>query len=65
MSKWHALGYGVLVVANAVLAQLAIELGAGRVPVPPEAQWAVPVVIAALTALTALLPALRRPPQGG
>ena len=42
--------------ALAVLGQLAIELGAGWVPVPAEMAWLVPIVNAGLVSLVAYLP---------
>lgn len=56
MSKSNAALYGLLTVLNAGLAQFALELGAGNVPVPPEWRWVVPIAVAALTSATALLP---------
>ena len=50
--------YGALIVLNAVFAQLAVELGAGRVPLPAGLVWLVPIVVAGLTSLTMLLPRL-------
>ena len=50
--------YGVLVVVNMGLAQFAVELGAGNVPIPMEWRWVVPIAVAMLTATTALLPRL-------
>jgi len=43
-------------VAGATLGQLAVELGAGRVPVPAELTWLVPIVNAGLVTLVAYLP---------
>lgn len=56
MDNRNAILYGGLMVANAVLCQLAIELGAGRVPLPESWQWVVPILSAGLVALTSLLP---------
>lgn len=52
--------YILLSCANAVLAQLAIELGRGQVPIPAGYEWTVPLLSAALVALTATLPKVRR-----
>ena len=54
----HAAAYGFLVVLNAGVTQLAIQLGAGEVPLPPEWRWCVPTLTAILTAAGALLPRL-------
>jgi len=52
---------GVLAVLGAMLGQLAVELGAGRVPVPAGLTWTVPIAIAGLVTLVAYLPS----PAGG
>ena len=56
MTQGHAYGYGFLIVANAVLTQLVIELGRGTLPIPQEWAGIVPVLVAGITALTMLLP---------
>lgn len=48
--------YILLTCASAVLSQLAIELGRGTVPIPHGWEWVVPLISAALVALTARLP---------
>lgn len=53
------IGYSTLAILNAILMQFAVELGAGRVPIPDAWRWAVPIASAGLVALTALLPRLR------
>lgn len=53
----HPAAVAALAVLAAVLGQLAIELGAGRVPVPAELAWLVPIVNAGLVTLVAYLPA--------
>jgi hypothetical protein len=50
--------YAAAIVINAMLVVLAQQLGAGAVPIPPAWQWVVPVAVAGITALTALLPRL-------
>lgn len=57
--QWAMIGYGGLMIVNAAVTQLAISLGEGKVPLPVEWQWLVPTLVAALTALTALLPSLK------
>lgn len=51
----HEDGHLVAALA-AVLGQLAVELGAGQVPVPPEVAWLVPIVNAGLVTLVAYVP---------
>lgn len=46
----------VLAVFGAVVGQFAVELGAGRVPVPAGYAWVVPIVNAGLVVLVAHLP---------
>jgi len=57
--NWALVSYGTLAVLNLMLTAFAVELGAGRVPIPAEAQWVVPVLVAGLTGATMLLPRLR------
>ena len=45
-----------LAVLGAVLGQFAIELGAGRVPIPTAWAWVVPILNAGLVVLVAHLP---------
>jgi hypothetical protein len=45
-----------LAVLGAVLGQFAIELGAGRVPVPAGYNWLIPIANAGLVVLVAHLP---------
>lgn len=45
-----------LAVLGAVLGQFAIELGAGRVPVPASWAWVIPIANAGLVVLVAHLP---------
>ena len=52
----HPAAVAGLAVLAAVLGQLAIELGAGRVPVPGELTWPAPIVNAGLVTLVAYLP---------
>ncbi len=56
------IAYGLLAVANAVLTQLAVELGKGTVPIPASWAWAVPILGAGIVALTMLLPKIGGPP---
>lgn len=56
MSNLEKAGYGALIIINMACAALAIEVGAGRAPIPAEWQWLVPVIVAVLTGLTMLLP---------
>ena len=56
MSKKHAGAYLALMFVSGALAQFAIELGAGHVPVPIEWRWVVPILSAGIVALTPLLP---------
>ena len=60
MSSSNAALYSLLIVLNAGLTALAAGLTQGQVPVPKEYLWLVPVAVAMLTALTALLPQARR-----
>lgn len=60
MSRWEMAGYGGLMVLQAMVNQLSIEIGAGRVPIPPAWQWVMPVVSAGLVTLSILLPSVRR-----
>jgi hypothetical protein len=46
----------MLAVLGAVVGQFAIELGAGRVPIPATWSWAVPILNAGLVVLVAHLP---------
>ena len=46
----------LLAVFGAVVGQFAVELGAGRVPVPAGYIWLVPIVNAGLVVLVAHLP---------
>lgn len=61
MRGWEKASYGALIVAQAMASQLAIEIGAGRVPVPERWQWMLPVAQAGLMAISLLLPSVRRP----
>ena len=63
--KTAGIVYGALIVLNAVLTQIAVELGAGRVPLPSGLVWLVPIVVAGLTSLTMLLPRLTDSDDGG
>ena len=54
--EWALVAYGGLAVLNAGLAALAVQLGAGKVPVPVGLEWAAPIAIAMLTTVTVLLP---------
>jgi hypothetical protein len=47
---------GVLAVLGAVVGQFAVELGAGRVPIPAEWAWTVPIAVAGLVTLGLYLP---------
>lgn len=44
------------VVLSFTLTAFAIELGKGTVPIPPEYQWTVPILNAAITGLLIFLP---------
>ncbi len=52
----HPVAMVLLAVLGAVVGQFAIELGAGRVPVPAAYLWLVPIVNAGLVVLVAHLP---------
>jgi len=52
----HAVLTVGLAVLGAVLGQVAIELGAGRVPVPAGYAWLIPIANAGLVVLVAHLP---------
>lgn len=52
----HPLAMVALAVLGAVVGQFAIELGAGRVPIPAAWAWAVPILNAGLVVLVAHLP---------
>lgn len=56
MTTNHIAAYAALIVAAAMVGQFAIELGAGRVPIPESMAWAVPILLAGLQALGAFLP---------
>lgn len=56
MNQWDKASYVSLVVLQAVATQLAIEIGAGRVPLPPAWHWVLPVASAGLVTLSMLLP---------
>ena len=60
MSTSNVALYSALVVLNAGLTALAAGLMQGQVPIPAEYLWIVPIVVAMLTALTALLPSLKK-----
>lgn len=51
MSKpfWNRAIYIAAIVFSYALSQFAIELGKGTVPIPPEWQWVVPILNAAIT----------------
>jgi len=57
----------LIAVIAAAVGQFAVELGAGRVPIPEAWRWAVPIVNAGLVALVANLPTTfsRRKGRGG
>lgn len=55
LTAGSGVGYAILAIANLVLGQLAIEMGAGRVPVPAEFQWLVPLAMAALNGVAMFL----------
>lgn len=48
--------YALAVIANFVLTAFAIQLGAGKVPIPEASQWTVPLISAAVTAALMFLP---------
>lgn len=56
MSQKHILSYALLIVGAAMIGQFAVELGAGRVPIPDSWSWCVPILLAGLQALGAFLP---------
>ena len=47
---------GALILLNVALGAFAVQLAAGKVPVPETWAWAVPILLAVVTAATALLP---------
>lgn len=55
MSGSHA-AYVTLAVLAALLTAFAQQLGAGKVPIPSDWQWVVPILSAGVVALAALLP---------
>lgn len=59
MSK-HGWAYAAAIVANYTLPALAQQLQAGALPIPKDWAGLVPVLTAAITALTMLLPQVRR-----
>lgn len=52
----HALLYVLIIVATAMLSALGAQLAAGKVPIPAEWSWVVPVLVAGVTSATMLLP---------
>lgn len=48
--------YGLAIIANYGLTAFAIQLGAGKVPIPDRWEWAVPILSAVVTATLILLP---------
>lgn len=52
--------YYALVILNLALGAFAIQLGAGKVPIPAEWQWAVPVLLAVVNGIAMFLPKLGR-----
>lgn len=61
MAVGHGLAYAVLVILNAGLVVFAQQLATGAVPLPQEWQWVVPIAVAMVTALAALLPRVGEP----
>lgn len=57
-SDWQVIWYSLAIIANVMLSSLALQLALGKVPIPVEWSWMVPVIIAGTTALTAMLPKL-------
>lgn len=60
--------YSLAIVANAGLTALGVVLANGAAPVPEAWAWAVPVLVAMITAATAELPSRRelsQPPRRG
>lgn len=56
MTTNHIAAYAALIIGAAMIGQFAVELGAGRVPIPDSMAWAVPILLAGLQALGAFLP---------
>ena len=52
----HPIVVVVLAVLGAMVGQFAVELGAGRVPVPAGWAWTVPIAVAGLVTLGLYLP---------
>lgn len=48
--------YALAVIANFVLTSFAIQLGAGRVPIPEAWEWITPLISAAVTGALMFLP---------
>lgn len=48
--------YASLVVMNLIIGALLIEIGRGTVPIPPNLQWTVPILVAALNGIALFLP---------
>jgi hypothetical protein len=52
----HPLIVAVMAIVGAMAGQLAVELGAGRVPVPAGYLWLVPIAVSGLVTLGLYLP---------
>lgn len=48
--------YALAMIANFVLTAFAIQLGAGKVPIPPGWEWTIPLIAAAVTGAMMFLP---------
>lgn len=48
--------YGLVIVASYGLTAFAVQLGAGKVPIPDEWEWVLPILSAVVTATLTLLP---------
>lgn len=60
MKRHHKLGYTALIVLSAVVSQVSVMLAAGQLPLPTEWLPFVPLLSAAVTALSTQLPAWRK-----
>lgn len=47
--------YSLLGILAAIIAAFGVELGKGNVPLPPDLAWTVPILSAAIVAVTAAI----------
>lgn len=62
MTSMNGAAYATLAVLSALLTAFAVQLGAGKVPIPDDWQWVVPILSAGLVAVTSLLPRIGSEP---